>query len=734
MYRFLLLIPLLLSFLTLSALSPLDIKGHLDKERLEKANKALEEVPVEGQIVITLSSSSGELQPVLEFSRNLFQSKRLKGAKVYVYIDQEAIGPAAIIPFLADERYGSYYLSWGDIPLGNESQLPANILRKQVTAFISPNLSDAEKLRLAAAAMSDPGVVLSDDGGLKQGDKGAILSKEGETLVLNQNEVQQFGLVKALESRDAFLAQYSFKEEIQKAEESPLAVAPTSLEEQLAEHIKFNPDGPNTIGHIKIDDRTQGISQATWIYVKSALDAYKESKPAFIILELDTPGGQVFPAQTISDALKEIDTQYDIPVVTFINNWAISAGAMLAYSTRFITAVKDGSMGAAEPVIQGQSGMESASEKINSALRADFANRARFFDRNADIAEAMVDKDIILVFRNGKVVRLDTEDQIRRTGMNPDKVISGKGKLLTLNSLEMIEYGVGDLVLQPAKVSPITNEEKAKGEWPAEKMLLFQQPFFKAIPKATVVSHRMDWKTQLFSLLTTPVVSSALFLGMMLGLYMEFNTPGFGIPGTVGVTCLILIIISSMALEIGNMLELILVIVGLGMLAAEIFLIPSFGLMGVLGILFFFAGVIGLLIPNIGNIDYEFDTGTFNAAGEAMLYRLAWLGGTIVLGVILMAVLGRYVLPSFAGFNRFILKGGEQDASEGYFAGDTVEHLPKVGARGVALTTLRPAGKVDIGGQYFDALTTGDYIDKGAAITVTNVEGNVIYVSAEVKA
>ncbi len=144
--------------------------------------------------------------------------------------------------------------------------------------------------------------------------------------------------------------------------------------EKLRQHILYSANGVNTIGHLVIDDHTGGINQGTWLYIKNALESYKKTKPIFIILELNTPGGEVYPAQQISDALKNFDIQYDIPVVCFINNWAISAGAMLAYSCRFIVATKDASMGAAEPLILGEHSQTlPASEKINSALRADFA-------------------------------------------------------------------------------------------------------------------------------------------------------------------------------------------------------------------------------------------------------------------------------------------------------------------------------------------------------------------------
>ncbi len=140
-------------------------------------------------------------------------------------------------------------------------------------------------------------------------------------------------------------------------------------------------------------------------------------------------------------------------------------------------------MGAAEPVLMGESGkMESASEKINSALRSDFASRAGFFNRNPLIAEAMVDKDLILVMRHGKIIKVDNDNQIRTTGPDPDIVVSPKGKLLTLSAELMLEYGVADLILQPLQLPPITKEEKAAGEWPANKMLLFHAPFFLPFP------------------------------------------------------------------------------------------------------------------------------------------------------------------------------------------------------------------------------------------------------------
>ncbi len=507
------------------------------------------------------------------------------------------------------------------------------------------------------------------------------------------------------------------------------AFADDSTEDKLKKYIHYNDQGPNNVGYIYVGDHETAISDATWLYIKQALDDYKKTKPIFIILDLNTPGGEVFAAQKISDALKEIDIQNDIPVVALIDNWAISAGAMLAYSCRFIATVKDGSMGAAEPVLAGETGkMESASEKVNSAIRADFASRAGFFDRDPLIAEGMVDKDLIIIRRNGKFIKLENENQIQPV----DTVVSPKGKLLTLEAEKMKEYGVADLILPPKKLAPITEEEKTAGKWPAKKNLLFQNSFFAKIPQATIDEYKMDWKTSFFVFLASPLVSSLLMMGLIIGAYIEFNNPGMSLPGSIAAICLFMIVLSSFSLQIANWLELILLLTGLILIIVELFFLPSFGLLGFVGIILFLFGLFGMLIPGVGNVSFEYDTKTLNAAGEHFIYRLAWLSGSLILSALIIVYLAIYVLPGFKGFNRFVLAGKEQDASEGYVSGTPVALLPKVGSTGTALTTLRPAGKILVDEQVFDAVSTGGFIEALEPIVVARLDGNVVRVSKQV--
>ena len=659
------------------------LKGYLGKEQLDEARKtAAEQAPGSDQtLIIEINSTVGDLQQMLDFAKFIYELRTLNHDKIIVYIEDSAIGPSAIIPFLADEIYISLLVSWGDIPLGNEKTVPTNLLRNRVLSLIDSSSSKVEILKVLAIAMCDPDVKIVNEQGWKvvPGDQktySPVISEKGETLVVNQNQLRELGLVKESMTPTEFRKRFAYQQtepekSLQPSNEQSLQIPAEKLLEKLKAHIKYNPQGPNVIGHIYVGDRQTEINQATWIYIKSALDHYKETKPLFVILELNTPGGEVFAAQNISDALKELDTQYQIPVVCFINNWAISAGAMLAYSCRFIAATKDASMGAAEPVIASETGeLKTASEKINSALRSDFASRAAFFDRNPLIAEKMVDKDLILVLRNGRIIKLDNDTQIRTTGMDPDILISAKGKLLTLNGEELIKYGVADMLLPPVQMQSITAEEKEHGKWPASKELLFHQPFFDQIPNAVIDSYQMDWKTRFFAFLANPIVSSILFMGLMIGFYLELNTPGASLPGSIAAICLFLIILSSFAQEIGNMLEVILLFAGLATVLVELFILPTFGLLGFVGLLSFLAGLFGLMLPGLSKINFEWDTSTFNAAGDIFFERLAWLFGALILSIIIMWLLSRYLLPSFGTFKRFVLTGNEQDASEGYIAGE----------------------------------------------------------------
>lgn len=493
--------------------------------------------------------------------------------------------------------------------------------------------------------------------------------------------------------------------------------------EERFEHIQYASSSTNRFGYIAIDQRDAMISESTWLYVKTALDYYKENPPVAIILHLNTPGGQVFAAQKIGDALYEMDREFSVPVIAYIDNWAISAGAMLAYSCRYIVATRDASMGAAEPVMATGTKMESAPEKVNSVLRADMQNRARFFDRNPDIAVAMVDQDVLLVERLGKVEILSSKDQLVQKGENPHRVISDQKKLLTLTGPELVELGVAELLVDPVRL-PKSSEKKNPLQYSGKELQLFHQPFFDQIPDPEIDVYQMDWRVRFLSLLTHPAVGSFLVLGMMLGFYMEMSTPGFGLAGSVALICLCLTLLASFALQALTLLEIALMTIGAFLILADLFLIPTFGIMGIIGAILCILGLFGLLIPGLDAISYDLDSATVNAAGKAALQRLAWLCAGLSAGVVAIVGMTYWISPKFSVLNRFVSTGEQQ----GFTAGALKEQMPSVGATGVAISSLRPSGRIEVENKIFDALSTGRFIEKGDSVVVHQVRGSQVYV------
>lgn len=465
-----------------------------------------------------------------------------------------------------------------------------------------------------------------------------------------------------------------------------LMLAPMLYGGSLEQEISYNPQGPNKIGYLHLP-KDRGIDQSTLLYVKYALDHFREQKTPFIVLHLDTPGGEVFSAMKIAELLKEIDAKDHIPVVAFIDNWAISAGAMLAYSCRFIGSTHAASMGAAEPVLMNGSQTEPASEKVNSALRSEFSNLANYWKRNPDIAEAMVDKDIILVMREGKLVRLQDEKQI---DWENDEIITNKGKLLTLNAENLAKLGVVDF----------------------QANSLLQHPFFAQIPEASFEEYH-DWKIDFFSILLHPMVSSLLYMGLMLGIYLEIQHPGAGLPAALALSCLALILMSSFAIEVVRWMEIILLIGGLGLLVVEFFVLPGFGVPGVLGIVLTIVAMLALSLPGFDAIPM--------IPFKTILNKLAWLCGAMII-----AAIG--ILMSAPKLLRRFMLSGEQ---EGYLASSF--DLSLVGREAVALSELKPSGHIVIEGKSMQAMSETGFIDKDQSVEIVGGRGGYLLVKHKEK-
>lgn len=484
------------------------------------------------------------------------------------------------------------------------------------------------------------------------------------------------------------------------------------IELSPAEHIHYKTDGSNLVGYLDIP-RDKPIDQSTYLYVKFALEEYIKQGVIFVYLRLNTPGGEVFPSIKIAELLQNLDTVHHIPVVAVIDNWALSAGAMLAYSCRYIAVSNTGLMGAAEPVTSGAEGkMESAPEKIVSALRAEFATLAKFYGRNPLIATAMVDKDIILIKKGSEIIQLKEESDVKSSGKNATQWITTRGKLLTLDAEQLIDLKVADFTVMPG------------GETTSSHSLLFSHPYFSKIPDVEIVSYS-DWKIDFFAFLTHPMVSSLLMMGLMIGVYMEMSHPGFGLPGIIAITCLALILVSSFATQVINWLEILFVIIGVLLFLIEIFVLPGFGLLGAVGIVLILFGLVTMMLPNIQSIQFTWNWHEWDINALEFFERLAYYSGALILSLLFMVLFSRYVTPRLMKKSRIVLEGDQ----EGSVAGPEKSSLPPVGSEGEAFTSLHPGGKVLIKNQFHDASASVGFIEKGEKVIVIKIVGSAIIVA-----
>jgi len=399
-------------------------------------------------------------------------------------------------------------------------------------------------------------------------------------------------------------------------------------------------------------------------FVERVLNQAAESGAAAVILEINTFGGRVDAAVLIRDALLNAR----VPTVAFVNKRAISAGALIALASNKLVMAEGGTIGAATPVEIGLPGAaaQPVAEKTVSYLRKEFAATAEARSRPARVAEAMVDADVEIAG------------------------LIDKGKLLTLTTDEALRQKVAD--------------------FRADKV----EALLESLDLATaeVRSAEPTWAELLVRFLTHPVLSSLLITIGILGLITEIRTPGFGIPGTIGVAALALFFWGHWLVQLAGSEEMLLVALGVVLLLVEVFATPGFGILGALGIVALLAGLGMSLLGPGATVEV-----ILAAAGRVML--------SLVLAILAALAMLRF-LPRLPFGRRLVLESG-MPAAAGY-ASAPEQDLAWLGKRGTAVSPLHPAGVASIEGSRVDVVSDGEFIDAGEMVEVTRVDGNRVVV------
>lgn len=393
-----------------------------------------------------------------------------------------------------------------------------------------------------------------------------------------------------------------------------------------------------------------------------------DSDVALVLLDVNTLGGRVDAAIQIRDAL----LSSKVKTAAFVHPRAISAGALISLACDYIAVSPGATIGAATPIQLGQGGAQPVEEKMVSYFRAEMRTTAESKGRRGDVAEAMVDSSVEI------------------------EGLSQAGKLVTLDTESALEWKIADV------------EAASVGDLLAKL----------GLKNAVLDDLEENWAEDLVRFLTDPVVSGLLMSLGTLGILMELYSPGLGVPGALGALCLVLFFAGHLIVNLAGIEELLLFTVGLALLAAEIFVIPGFGVAGILGSLFIFAS---LVLTMVGlPIGVAFSTG-------------AWLGPLkTVLWALTMTMLGSVIairyLPRTTAGRRLVLSTSTDKAS-GFVSSNLDAAL--IGKGGVAHSDLRPSGIATIEGKRLDVVSQGEYVARGSRVRIIEIEGGRVVVVAD---
>ena len=408
-------------------------------------------------------------------------------------------------------------------------------------------------------------------------------------------------------------------------------------------------------GEIKsnIDPRTNR-------YSKLLIEEANNDNYDLVIIEMDTYGGAVNDADDIRTRILD----FNKPIYVWINKDAASAGALISIACDSIYMSSGASIGAAT-VVSGDG--TQAPEKYQSYMRSIMRSNAEAKGRDPKIAEAMVDQDI----------KVDS--------------ISQEGKVITFSTKEAIEFGFCDAELN--SIDEIMTRQN--------------------INNYEIVKFDIGSTENIISFFLNPIISSILILLIIGGLYFELQTPGVGFPIIASIAALVLYLIPYYLNGIAENWEIVLFFIGIVFIALEVFVIPGFGVFGILGL---FTSIGALILIMLNNDMFDF---TFVVSKDIVNASLSVLISVFAFGILIL--FGGIRFTDSHAFKKISL-AETQNSDLGYVSKKYSDNL--IGKNGKAFTVLRPSGKILINDEIYDATSSGEFIEKNTKVEIISNEGS----------
>jgi membrane-bound serine protease (ClpP class) len=442
----------------------------------------------------------------------------------------------------------------------------------------------------------------------------------------------------------------------------PPSVETAPLKRSVDEDVKAISEikaGAGKVERVYVIPVREQIGSAVHYIIRRGIKEAIEQKAGAVILDMKTPGGSLGTTLEIMEAI----SKFPGTTITYINNEAMSAGAFISATTQEIWFSPSGIIGAAAPVSGGGEAIEATMrQKVVSYLKARMRSTTEGRGYRGQVISAMIDSDYEL-----------------KIG---DEVIKGKGELLSLTASEAAKtYGEPpQALLSAGTASDIDN-------------LIAQR--FGGKPAVTTLA--VTWSESLAVWLNA---ISSILLGLgLLALYMEFKTPGFGIFGIVGITCLAVVFLSSYVAGLSGHEPMLVFGAGVLLVALEFFFFPGIVVLALTGLLL----MLGSLVWSMADL-WPNEPLSVAWSGDAFVRPLATLGLGLALAVGFALLLARFI-PRGWFFDRLAVAGAvagsAQRAGVAPEVGATAETL--VGRIAIAVTGLYPSGQVEIDGRRYEA-------------------------------
>ena len=421
------------------------------------------------------------------------------------------------------------------------------------------------------------------------------------------------------------------------------------------------------------------IGPATSDYIAEGLNDAVDSEAAVIIIQMDTPGGL---DSSMRDIIKAILAS-PIPVITFVapgGSRAASAGTYILYASHIAAMAPATNLGAATPVPIGGTRPASKKDKDDASDEDDNKDSGRPDDERGtetssgseDSSRAKAVNDAIAYIRS----------LAEKRGRNVEWAEKAVREADSLSAQQALELGVIDLMADniPELMDAINGRTvvTANGEI--------------TLDTEGIVLERIepDWRTELLQIVTNPTIAYLLMLIGIYGLLFEGYNPGAILPGVAGAICLLIAAYAFQILPV-NYAGLALMALGIILMIAEIF-VPSFGVLGIGGIIAFVAGSIILMDTDVPGFSIPL----------ALIASIGLAGSGAMMAIVWFAVRAR---------QRPVVSGREQI----------------IGSECEALEDFSGSGHVWLHGESWNAYCP-EQVTRGEQLRVTEMKGLVLTV------